>query len=92
MGKSRKKRSNSRLIEDRSAIVKNQKKKEQKLGHLIEINKEVTKIYKKKDANSKATNRRVNIKKNKKRISFIKQLKTVFDKNQNKFLGLSKED
>lgn len=59
---------------------------------MIEINKEVTKIYKKKDANNKPANRRVNTKKNKKRISFIKQLKTVFDKNQNKFLGLSKEE
>ena len=62
------------------------------MGHLIEINKEVTKIYKKKEVNGKPTNRRVNNKKTKKRMSFIKQLKTVFDKNKNKLLGLKKEE
>jgi hypothetical protein len=63
------------------------KKKEDKLSHLIEINKEVTKQYRKKEG-STPVNRRVNTKKAKKRVSYIKQLKSAFEANKPKILGL----
>ena len=84
------------LIQDLQKIEKQEqkmrKKKEQKLGHLIQINKEVAKFYRKRQGDRKQINRRVNTKKNKKRISFIKQLKQTFDKNKKKILGLKNKD
>lgn len=60
---------------------------------MIEINKEVAKQYRLKNAsNNKTMNRRVNTKKTKKRISFIKQLKTVFEKKKGQILGLSSKE
>jgi hypothetical protein len=81
---------NLEKIEQQEAKIR--KKKEDKLSHLIPINKEVSKFYRKKELGSKPINRRVNTKKTKKRISYLKQMKSEFERNRERMLGLKPKE
>jgi hypothetical protein len=59
-------------------------KKREKYSHLIEIHKEVYKHHLKMGGSKEPPNRRVNLKNKKKRLSYIKKMKLVFEKKVNK--------
>jgi hypothetical protein len=67
-------------IEEKEKKLK--EKHRQKFSHLIEIHKEVYKHYVKK-GNNDPPNRRVNTKGKKKRLSYIKKMKILFEKSIN---------
>lgn len=52
----------------------------------------MSKHYLKKNVVNTHSNKRVNMASNKKRISYVKKLKQVFDKNKMKFIGLHNQE
>ena len=75
-------------IEQQEQKIK--ERKETRLSHLIEINKEVANHFKKKGQSAKPINRRVQ--NMKKRVSFVKQMKAEFENNRERMMGLKGKD